>query len=214
MGNGFDYEDEFARADAREKQLQRQLNMKDGANIQSNANGYYQNNGQYDGYDYSPFYDKKGNPISSRSARHLLTGLSVMFFVLALFLAVLMFVIVHSMRQSYARCSVEVQGVIVDNVISRSGNESTYFPVIRFEYKGREYEQKSDSGSYPAKYETGQVVTVHINPDNPKELYIEKDDSTVISGLSVISGAFLVLGIMLVIVSVKSKRNERNSVMM
>lgn len=214
MGNGFDYEDEFARADAREKQLQRQLNMKDGVNIQSNANGYYQNYGQYDGYDYSPFYDKKGSPISSRSARHLLTGLSVMFFVLALFLAVLMFVIVHSMRQSYARCSVEVQGVIVDNVISRSGNESTCFPVIRFEYKGREYEQKSDSGSYPVKYETGQVVTVHINPDNPKELYIEKDDSTVISGLSVISGAFLVLGIMLVIVSVKSKRNERNSVMM
>lgn len=227
MGNYNNYEDEFVRADARERELERQLSMKDSTSAANNAQGGsspfygYQNvpnngfqyNTQTDGYDYSPYYDKNGKPISPRSARNIITVLSVVFFVIAMFLLVLMFIIVHSMRMSYARCSADVQGVVVDNVFEHNDDDGTYYPVFKYEYHGKSFEQKSTSGRYPAQYRIGDRVIVHVNPDDPGEYYVDKDDGIVIMALSVLSGAFLVLGVMFVIVSVKSKRNERNSMM-
>ena len=63
MGNYHDFDDEFARADAREKELERQMNMKDGVSSPSNYNaggyGYApppQNN-YYGGYNQGGYYN-------------------------------------------------------------------------------------------------------------------------------------------------------------
>ncbi len=173
----------------------------DGQNIPLSS---YPTDAQTDNYDYSPFYDENGNPIKPRSARHMITGLAVVFFALGIFLLILMFVILHSHRKLYDRCSVEVVGVVWDHTES---NGETY-PVFKYIYKGKGYAEKSSS---PAQYPSDSRVTLHINPDDPTEFYIDDDDSSAVQALLLLSGAFFTLGIMLVIVIVKSKRNEKNT---
>ncbi len=164
-------------------------------------NSFYPDNEQYNDIT---FYDEQGKPISPHKARRLLTGFAIACFAGAAVLLTILIVILNSHGKMYDRCTVEVVGVVADNIKNGTEKDSAVFPVFRYEYKGRTYKVKSDS---PAAYSIGEYRTIHINPDDPSEYYIDKDDSTAVAALSVLSGAFAVLGIMLVIVIVKSKRN-------
>ena len=135
----------------------------------------------------------------------------VVCFAVSVLLLVILFVILRAHNKAYEHCSVDVQGVVVDNVIRKGNDEDLFFPVIEYEYKGKTYKQQSSDSENYAKYGADDVMTLHINPDDPKEFYIQKSDSSAVSALLLLSGAFAVLGVMLVIVNVKSKRNERNS---
>ena len=111
----------------------------------------------------------------------------------------------------YDRCSVEVVGVVVDNVRNGSSENSVVFPVFRYEYKGRTYTQQADSGNYPAQFSIGDHRTIHINPNDPSEYYTEKDGSTAVKALVLLAAVFAALGVMMIVVIVKSKRNEQNT---
>ena len=70
MGRFHDYEDEFARADARERELQRQLQMQDGISMPNSTGGPEPNcapgfdPNHYQGYgpDYNPYYNQGASP--------------------------------------------------------------------------------------------------------------------------------------------------------
>lgn len=172
------------------------------------SNDFYQNDEQY--YQET-FYDEHGKPISPRKARHLLVGFTVICFAAALALMIILFYIVRSHGKMYDRCSAEVVGVVVDNVRNGSSENSVVFPVFRYEYRGRTYVQQAQSGDYPAQFSVGDHRTIHINPNDPSEYYIDKDDSTAVKALVLLSSVFAAMGVMLIIVIVKSKRNEQNT---
>lgn len=170
-------------------------------------NNFYQYSGQY--YQET-LYDENGKPISPRKARGQLKVITVLLFLASIVMLIILFVILRSHGKMYDRCSIEVVGVVVDNVKHGDSPDSVVFPVFRYEYKGRTYTQESASGDHPAQYSIGDHRTIHINPNDPNEYYTDKDDSTAIKALLLLSGACAVLGVMLVIVIVKSKKNERN----
>ena len=172
------------------------------------SNDFYQSDEQY---IQDTFLDENGRPISPRKARHLLVGFTVICFVAALALMIILFYIVRSHGKMYDRCSAEVVGVVVDNVRNGSSEGSVVFPVFRYEYKGRTYVQQAQSGNYPAQFSVGDHRTIHINPNDPSEYYTEKDDSTAVTALLLLSSVCVALGVMLVIVIVKSRRNEQNT---
>ena len=92
-----------------------------------------------------------------------------------------------------------------------SSENSVVFPVFRYEYRGRTYVQQAQSGDYPAQFSVGDHRTIHINPNDPSEYYTDKDDSSAAVALVLLAAVFAALGVMLVIVIVKSKRNEQNT---
>ena len=172
------------------------------------SNDFYQSDEQY---IQDTFLDENGRPISPRKARHLLTWFMAGCFVLSAVMLILLFYILHSRGQKYDRCSVEVVGVVVDNVRNGSSENSVVFPVFRYEYNGRTYTQQAQSGDYPAQYGIGEHRTIHINPNDPSEYYTEKDDSSAVTALVLLASVFAALGVMMIVVIVKSKRNEQNT---
>ena len=263
MSSFDDRYDENARADAREKELQRQLDMDDTANCapSQSFNGYgssnynnYNSYNSYNGYndysaappqgnmygapmqapgdDNSPFYsspdarfnvqgygvynelytDKNGNPIKPRSARRLIIGFAVVFFIIGAVLLTFMICVVHSLRAKYTRCTYDAPAVVIDNIkeyhSTDDGTEEVYYPVFRYEYNSKTYEEKSTMGSSPAEFNIGSRTTIHLNPNDPKEFYTRREDGVTFFSLLLISGAFFVLAVMMVIVARKSKKNE------
>ena len=172
------------------------------------SNDFYQSDEQY---IQDTFLDENGRPISPRKARHLLVGFTVICVAAALALMIILFYIVRSHGQKYDRCSVEVVGVVVDNVRNGSSENSVVFPVFRYEYRGRTYTQQAQSGDYPAQFSVGDHRTIHINPNDPSEYYTDKDDSTAVKALVLLASVFAALGVMMIVVIVKSKRNEQNT---
>ncbi len=236
MGRFHDYEDEFARADASERELQRQMGMQDGPssksstfdyNRQNNYGGYntfnnnYNNNfsappqqqSVWNGVNQSTFINRIGGgrqrQISNpRAAKLAMTVLAVIFFIVSLFLLAVMYVTVKVMRDGYDKCTLEVEAVVVQNVLSSTGSNkgSSYYPVFRYEYDGKVYQQKSSSGRKPAKYEIGDKVTLHINPDKPMQFYDEKEDKLVMIIISSIAGFFFVIALIFTALSISKKK--------
>ena len=268
MGNYRDLEDEFARADARERELQRQMSMEDGVSApnnqsgsnagnygygsvqQNNSYGYqqggYNNFAQQGGYNnfagqggygnrymqnpnYPPFYNSdhpqqgvynRGNMYAARSAPpsqqaslKALTIISVVFILVAVLMFALMIIITTSMKNKYARCTAEVDGIVIENILEthtdNDGTSRSYYPVFKYEYEGRTYTERSNSGRYPAKYQVGDNVTVHVNPDKPSEFYVDKDDFIITLIFSIIGGVFLILGIVFIIIRTKTKHRQQ-----
>lgn len=259
MGNYRDHEEEFARADARERELQRQMSMEDGVSAPNNQSGsnagnygygsVQQNNSygyQQGGYNnfagqggygnrymqnpnYPPFYNSdhpqqgvynRGNMYAARSAPpsqqaslKALTIISVVFILVAVLMFALMIIITTSMKKKYARCTAEVDGIVIENILeTRTDNDGTsrsYYPVFKYEYEGRTYTERSNSGRYPAKYQVGDNVTVHVNPDKPSEFYVDKDDFIITLVFSIIGGVFLILGIVFIIIRTKTKHRQQ-----
>ena len=225
MGRFHDYEDEFARADARERELQRQLGMQDGPSrprSTNNFNNYNRQNSygapaqQQSVWDYagqSRFVNRVGggkygvNP-NPRAAKTALTVIAVIFYIVSIFLLAIMFIVVRYMRSDYEKCTAEVEAVVVQNVLSSksSSNSTSVYPVFRYEYNGKVYQQRSHIGRKPAKYSEGEQVTLHIDPDNPSRFYDEKEDTLVMIVISSIAGFFFVLALVFTVCAVAKKK--------
>ena len=159
-------------------------------------------------YDPGTFYDENGMPITPQKARKIGIVYIVLFFIAAIASLVIMFVIVHSRAKLYDRCSAEVVGVVTNNIKNGTSEDSAVFPVFKYTYNGRTYEQKSTD---PAELAVGDHRTIHIDPSEPTTYYIDKADGTAVGALTLLAVAFTGLGIALIIVNIKSRKNERAS---
>ena len=225
MGRFHDYEDEFARADARERELQRQLGMQDGPSRPRSTNNFnnYNNYKNYNNYNMqnnyrqpdvrnyagqSSFVNRSGNVFNPQAAKTAFTVLAVIFYIASAFLLAVMFVVIRYMRTNYEKCTVEVEAVVVQNVLSSksSSNGTSVYPVFRYEYNGKVYQQRSRIGRKPAKYSEGEQVTLHIDPDNPSRFYDEKEDTLVMIVISSIAGFFFMLALVFTVCAAVKKK--------
>lgn len=55
-----------------------------------------------------------------------------------------------------------------------------WFPCVKFEVDGEEYHVITGCGTFKGKWQLNQKVTVLYNPENPRIVYLEGDDSYVI----------------------------------
>ena len=255
------YDDEFARADARERELQRQLQMQDGISTPNSTGGPAPNcapgfdPNHYQGYgpNYNPYFNQGASPdygpnyypynpynaqngfgnmpmygdqstskrtgflnynnniynrkpVSMRSTKRAFGVLTIVFFCIGLILLGVMYLCLRSMRSQYDRCNADVQAVVEDiKVETRAdddgiGSHDVYFPVVRYEYDGKQYRNQYDVYDTVSKYREGQSFTIHVNPNDPNEFYIEKNDGEIIVALLILAGGFFALGIMFFII--------------
>lgn len=167
--------------------------------------GYKFYNDEYP-YTGMEIYDENGQPITPKQARRVSVVYAVLFFTAAAIMMVILFVILHSRAKLYERCSAEVVGAVVENIKNGTSEDSAVFPVFKYQYNGRTYEQKSDE---PADLAVGEYRTIHIDPTDPTVYYIEKADGTAAAALSFLSGVCIILGIVTIIVVNRSKKNEQ-----
>lgn len=105
-----------------------------------------------------------------------------------------------SRAQTKSQCDTEVNAVVIDIVSLKTAGlhkHVTYAPVLEYEYNGKTYDYRSNSGSKPAKYKRGQKLKILIDSNSPDVVYIPDDDSDkVFFILMILGGAvFAVTGI-------------------
>lgn len=99
--------------------------------------------------------------------------------------------------------ALEVPGVVIDLVYSRSGDSSSYYPVVQFEdVSGQLIEFQSSSGRNPAPYSRGEHVSVFYLPGEPESARINGFFSLWGGALimGILGGAFFLVGSLMVIV--------------
>ena len=72
--------------------------------------------------------------------------------------------------------------------------EINLYPIFEYTIGENKYVKKSKSSSY--RYHVGQDVTVHYNPENPDESYINGTFTSMIGGV-----IFMIIGIIIAVVS-------------
>ncbi|WP_372927564.1 DUF3592 domain-containing protein [Marinobacter sp.] len=99
--------------------------------------------------------------------------------------------------------ALEAPGVVTDLVYSRSGDSSSYYPVVQFEdASGQLIEFQSSSGSNPASYSRGEEVSVFYLPGEPGSARINGFFSLWGGALimAILGGTFFLVGSLMVIV--------------
>lgn len=74
---------------------------------------------------------------------------------------------------------------------------NTYFPVFEYDANGEVQRVRSAIGSSPCRYQVGEQVELHFNPDNPCEIFVERDLSMLLMLQIVfcgVGGLFAILG--------------------
>lgn len=102
-------------------------------------------------------------------------------------------------------CSAETPGIVVDMKSRKSSSgmshkgisRTVYAPVVQFHVYGKTHTVVSSIYSYPPKYEIGDDITVHYNPDDPEEVYFDSPES-----LAILPLIFGIIGVLLVVASV------------
>ena len=222
-----DYDEAFARADAREKELQRQLGMSDGVkttpprSFNNNFNRFNtysvrppMGNAPYQGTNMqqAPMGFQRNNVYmrsDPRSVSRALSLLAAFFYILTVILATVGVVAVVSIRNTYSSCTETVEGTVIENEYNRS--KDVYYPVFQYKYGDSVYNETSNHGSKPAKYTVGEKVTVHVNPDNPSVYYVDKTDYIVIIVMSILTGAFLALAIALTFARARVRKDAHGA---
>lgn len=118
------------------------------------------------------------------------------------------------------KCSETVTAEVIDNSsesirFSRNGSRgrrvSTVFrPSFSFTYEGVEYIVESKTASNPPAFHTGEIVELHIDPNDPQNFYAPSDKTTKFLGLifSGIGAVFLIVVIALKFVFRKNENGE------
>ena len=202
------YDDEFDRAQAHEEELQRKLNMRDGA---SSANAYdhtfQQSHIQYPSHTNAP--GQQNRTKASGTVIKLVAGI---FYLISIALLVLMIVTVKNLRSKYEKCTEQTTGTVVENVYHPprdSDDVGAYAPVFEYTVDGRTYRKESDTGQQPPKYRVGETDTVHYDPNDPDTFYIQKNDTFVMLIMGGISAGFLVFAVIITVVGVKESKKAK-----
>lgn len=207
-----DYDDELRRAQAHEEELERKMNMRDGASSANTSNrtfqqpyAHYPSQANVYGQQYRP---QTANTNPSGKVIKLIAG---MFYLIAVGMLVLMIVIVTNLRSKYEKCTAETTGTVVENVYHPpTDNEGSgaYSPVFEYTVDGRTYRKESDTGQQPPRYRVGETDTVHYDPNDPETFYVEKSDVFVMLIMGGISAGFLMFAIIITVAGVKGRKRK------
>lgn len=111
-------------------------------------------------------------------------------------------------------CTYKLTATVLDNEPGGSDSNALY-PVYYYSYLGKEYNVKSDTGSYPAKFDVGEEVEMYIDPDDPKRFYVPADNTLKIISMvfKIIGGVIAALGLLIpmIIARIKYKKNANSN---
>lgn len=107
----------------------------------------------------------------------------------------------HNRKKKLSNCSETTKGKIID-IVKRKHNDDgtasyTFHPVIEYNVNNQKYVKTSTFGTRPSKYEVGQEVEIHYNPDNCDTYYIEGDNTQKKLGT-----IFTTIGIIILLVAI------------
>lgn len=113
---------------------------------------------------------------------------------------------------SFLAEAAKAEGTVIELVQSRSGDSTTYRPVVQFESKnGQAIEFVSSSGSNPPSYSKGQKVEVLYRPTQPQDAKISGffslwGGSVILGGLG---GVFFFIGTGIILAgTLKGRKDE------
>jgi hypothetical protein len=112
----------------------------------------------------------------------------------------------YSRKKKYKNCTAITKGKVV-NVVKRSYGEGSideattcmFHPVIEYSVNNEKYVKTHAFGAVPSKYEVGQEVEIHYNPENCEKYYIEGEKNQKILGIVfTIAGSIIIFAGILV----------------
>lgn len=119
---------------------------------------------------------------------------------------------VYRSTSSFLAEAIKAQGTVVELKASRSGNSTTYRPVVKFtSQNGQAIEFVSSIGSHPPGYSEGQKVDVFFLPADPRNAKISGffslwGGSAILGGMG---GVFFLIGTGIILAStLKSRKDE------
>ncbi len=104
------------------------------------------------------------------------------------------------------KCIEPAEGIVVEIEQDEFYNsddgryEYTYYPVIKYEAKGRTVEERYDVGSSKSEYSIGEQVNILYNPDNVEQYLIEGYKSS-----NILEIAFIIVGVFVVVAGIFGK---------
>lgn len=116
------------------------------------------------------------------------------------------------------KCTEEVTAVVVDmdeiksthRTKKRHYTTTTYAPVYRYEYNGKEYTKKSNVSSSNPKFTEGDKVKIMLDPNDPTKFYVPDDNTmSILSTIFLsIGGVFVLVSIIVTVLILKKKKNN------
>lgn len=135
----------------------------------------------------------------------------VVLFILGVSFVATTIIIKKSYDNKIKNCTALAQGVVADWTLRRVGNVSrnaisshhngrSWFPTYEFELGGQVMRVNGNVG-HPKPGQVGVPVTIHYNPMNPNQIYINENEGKIFELIFGLVGvAFLVIAIILTIV--------------
>ncbi|MDZ7839333.1 MAG: DUF3592 domain-containing protein [Gammaproteobacteria bacterium] len=118
--------------------------------------------------------------------------MEIVFFIVGLVFAALGGYVLWDARR-FARQAVQGEGLVIGFAVNerrgKSGNRTTYSPVIRYRHQGEDYEFTGRIGSSRVKRTIGDPAAILISPDDPADARLDGP------GMQIFGGIFLVLGL-------------------
>lgn len=142
------------------------------------------------------------------------------FFILFSILFIIVGIVVLMIPKIKAqKCTESVRAEVVENLLVESSHKSgsghrrtstMYKPVFSFTYNGKDYLVESKTSSDPPAFQSGEIVELKINPDDPTDFYAPSDKTTSFIGIifTAMGALFLIIGIVLRVAFRKNEKSE------
>ena len=76
------------------------------------------------------------------------------------------------LRSVVRRCKIHADGILLGFRAEKTRSGTMYYPVVRFEAKGKTYESEYRFGSTEWEFKKGDKVSIRYNELSPKEIYL------------------------------------------
>jgi hypothetical protein len=121
-------------------------------------------------------------------------------------------VVFYTHTRSFLAHAAHAEGTVIRLQPVRSNDGTTYRPIVRFEYRGRQIEFASNSSSNPPAFSEGQRVPVAYLESDPYSAKIETffslyGASVVLTGMG---SVFFLIGAGIIFIQVKTQRTDEN----
>ena len=112
-----------------------------------------------------------------------------------LFFVVVGVAMIMFQKSQNKKCTEVTTATVIDNVHPDHGSTvGKYMPVFQYIVNGQTITQTSSLASKPKKYEIGDKVELHYNPDNVNEYYVPGYNSSKLGIIFILAGlGFLAL---------------------